>query len=95
MGVDSDEAFTIAMLQDFGLLALMIMNPQHSQQWVQLHLANPDERRHLENEIFDTTHDKVGAIIAAHWNLPEVIATPIATHPNSYIFEVPSALPTN
>jgi len=79
-GSDTDEAFTIGLLQDFGLLAMMIAMPEHGQHWERLRRALPDNRRDIERELFHTTHDEVARVLAKTWDLPEGIAIPMAHH---------------
>jgi diguanylate cyclase (GGDEF)-like protein len=77
---DPNEAFTIGLLQDFGMLALMFAMPEHALHWPQLRTMLPSVRLKKEEEIFGITHDKVGHLLAKAWALPSGIAIPMACH---------------
>ncbi len=79
-GADMDEAFTVGILQDFGLLTLFLVYPQHAAAWEQLRGMNPDERYRMERETFGTTHDEVARLLSKSWALPDEVAFPIAHH---------------
>lgn len=85
-GLPRDEAFTVGMLQDLGMLAMFLACPEHAQAWERLRVANPCERHEQEQELFATTHDKVGAALAQRWFLPETLSAAIAAH-HSGVFE--------
>ncbi len=80
IGFDPDEAFTIGLLQDFGMLALVFARPQLSPVWSELSVLTPEERRRREQAIFGTTHDRVGLVLAKTWSLPPGIALAMACH---------------
>ena len=80
VGADAEEAFTLGLLQDLGLLALFIVYPHAVQHWDTLCAADPDERYHLEQELFGITHDKVGQLLGENWHLPEELTIPWAAH---------------
>jgi len=77
---DADQAFTIGLLQDFGLLAMLFAMPDRVQHWHTLRTALPTARRALEREHFGITHDKVGLMLAKSWALPTALAIPMASH---------------
>ncbi len=79
-GMDMDEAFTVGMLQDIGLLSLFLAFPGQAVAWERLRGLNPDERYREEQERFGTTHDHVAALLCASWTLPDELAFPIANH---------------
>lgn len=79
-GLDADECFTAGLLQDFGMLVMLYLNPEHVEHWDALAAANPEQRRDLEIEIFQTTHDEVGLTLATSWDLPAELATAMGYH---------------
>ncbi len=79
-GLDGDECFTLGLLQDFGLLALCYVLPEHAGRYAELRCASPEGRYHLETNYFGTTHDRVGQALASAWGLPEEFATAIGCH---------------
>jgi phosphoserine phosphatase RsbU/P len=82
-GLDGDECFTLGLLQDFGLLALCYVLPEHAQRYAELRRASPEERYRLETTYFGTTHDQVGQALASAWGLPEEFTTAIGCHHGS------------
>lgn len=79
-GVDMDEAFTVGMLQDIGLLSLFISFPEQAADWERLRGLNPDERYREEQARFGTTHDQVANLLCKSWTLPDELAFPLANH---------------
>ncbi len=78
--LDADECFTAGLLQDFGLLVMLYLKPEQVEHWDALTLATPDQRRDLEIEIFQTTHDEVGLTLANSWSLPADLAIAMGYH---------------
>ena len=79
-GLDADECFTAGLLQDFGMLVMLHLNPRQVEQWPQLALATPEARRDLELDLFHTTHDEVGLALATSWDLPPDLAAAMGYH---------------
>ena len=77
---DPDEAFTLGLLLDFGLLALFRAHPHQVTQWSSLRPLSPTARRARELELFGTTHDEAGKSLATRWGLPPVLAGAIGMH---------------
>jgi serine phosphatase RsbU (regulator of sigma subunit) len=75
-----DECLTMGLLQDFGLLVLLHLNPGRGGEWPALRQADPDGRGELERDLFGATHGDVGALLAETWALPEELGVPLATH---------------
>lgn len=78
--LDADDCFTAGLLQDFGLLLLLFLNPQHAEQWQRLRCLHPTDRRKQEDQLFRSTHDQTGALLAQHWGLPKILSDSIANH---------------
>jgi len=78
--LDADECFTAGLLQDFGLLVMFYLMPEHVQHWSDLAHATPDDRRELEVELFQTTHDEVGLTLATSWDLPTELSLAMGHH---------------
>jgi HD-like signal output (HDOD) protein len=79
-GLDGDECFTAGLLQDFGLLVLLYLMPEQVGHWQALATADPARRRELELELFQTTHDEVGLLLANNWDLPSDLALAMGRH---------------
>lgn len=92
VGIDPDESFTIGLLQDFGMLAMLFALPGHASRWSQLRGAMPDRRRKLEGEIFGITHDRVALMLAKTWSLPPGLSLPMACHHNQDDASIPEGL---
>ncbi len=91
VGVAMDEAFTVGMLQDFGLLTLFMLYPELAPKWHDLATLDPDERYQLEQEIFGATHDQVARLLMQTWQLPDEIALPVADHHSNLLDELPAS----
>jgi len=79
-GLDADECFTVGLLQDFGLLVMLYLMPEQVERWDALAQATPDQRRDLELDLFQTTHDEVGLTLATSWDLPPELASAMGYH---------------
>lgn len=79
-GVDAEEGFTVGLLLDLGMLALLHVYPEHLGMWSALAACDPDERYELERDLFGVTHDDVGGALVEAWGLPAEIASPLARH---------------
>ncbi len=79
-GLDADEAFTVGLLQDFGLLVMMYVDQDRAADWARLACADPDERYELELGLFGTTHDRAGEILATAWELPVELRRVLGGH---------------
>jgi len=75
-----EEAFTTGMLLDIGLLVLFIMEPEKVDRWPSFRMSTPKMRHEMEKELFDTTHDGIGALLATKWSLPESYIQAIGYH---------------
>ncbi|MCP3687731.1 MAG: HDOD domain-containing protein [Gammaproteobacteria bacterium] len=80
VNLDKDAGFTTGLLQDFGLLVMFYLNPQVTPEWDRLSALNPDSRHQLEQQLFGTTHDRVGHELAVAWGLPEYLVQTIGHH---------------
>jgi len=78
--LDIDDCFTAGLLQDFGLLVMLYLNPQHAEQWPNLRVLNPEQRLSKEQSIFKTTHETVGLILAETWTLPPDLGAGMGYH---------------
>ncbi|MCG8683760.1 MAG: HDOD domain-containing protein [Desulfobacterales bacterium] len=75
-----EEAFTTGMLQDIGLLALFFMAPEKADRWQLLRPNLPEDRRAMEADLFQATHDNIGGILAQKWQLPDSYTLSITSH---------------
>jgi HD-like signal output (HDOD) protein len=75
-----DEAFTAGMLLDMGLLVLFMLEPNKADRWALLRANTPKRRLQMEQELFGTTHEAMGALIAEQWELPQTYIEAIAHH---------------
>ncbi len=80
-GVNGDEAFTLGLIQDFGMLVMLFVRRDATEAWrAVLRPAHPVERLSLEAAHFGTTHVEVGKLLADTWLLPPQLSVPIAYH---------------
>lgn len=77
---DQDECFTAGLLQDFGLLILLYLNPDKINSWYALRQLEPDKRLIKEKSIFGNTHTDVFKILGKEWSLPDSIVNAVAFH---------------
>jgi serine phosphatase RsbU (regulator of sigma subunit) len=77
---DKDEYFTIALLQDFGLLILFYIHQGKSQYWNELRTSDPDTRLEKEKHYFQDCHDRVGRLLFEKWEFPQEYWEAIGTH---------------
>lgn len=80
LGLDTEEAFTLGLLQEFGTLAMLHVMPDRLAAWPLVRTALPAQRIAIERENFGTTHTHVGWMLARNWGLPEEIGLAIANH---------------
>lgn len=79
-GVDKDEAFTAAMMQDFGLLILFYLNSDVSLSYSELRQYNPQQRYDKELRLFGIAHDEIVKVLAKSWSLPNELTVALTTH---------------
>lgn len=80
LGLDGDECFTAGLLQDFGLLVLMQLNPTQGKEFSHLRQLTPEQRLRAEQKIFTVSHDQVVAMLAENWGLPPDLLQGLARH---------------
>ncbi|RRQ20963.1 HDOD domain-containing protein [Thiohalobacter thiocyanaticus] len=80
VGLDGDEAFTVGLLQDFGLLIGFYLRPDRSHEWACLRPLDPDARLQAERTLFGMTHAQIGQELARQWALPDDLAEVIGLH---------------
>lgn len=78
--LDTEEAFTAGLLQDFGLLVLFQLQPERGVHFSELRLLHPEQRRQRELQLFAASHDQVVALLATAWKLPKALAGALAGH---------------
>lgn len=85
VGADPEDAFTVGMLHDMGLLALFVAYPQAASTCHELALCNPEQRRRKEREMFTLSHEEVARMLMESWGLPEEIILPLAHHHDVFL----------
>lgn len=81
MRPNEDLTFLAGMMHDIGYSVLAHLDVERSDE-LQTRMVTEPERYSLsiEGEIVELTHDKLGAELARHWNLPEEIISAIRYH---------------
>ena len=74
-----EEAFLIGLLQDCGVL-LLAQSLGNSYSELYGRDLSPTAFHSMERETFPHTHADAIAALAFEWNLPDIIATPLASH---------------
>jgi len=80
--LDKDECFTAALLQDFGFLIMLYLNPDKVNSWYALRQLEPDKRLTKEKTIFSNTHTEVFKTLGKEWSLPDSIVDAVTLHHN-------------
>jgi diguanylate cyclase (GGDEF)-like protein len=89
--VPADEAFTIGLLQDFGMLAFLKANRQDFQHWDRWRGELPDARRDEERIRFGMSHDDLARHLGERWGLPASLVDALAWHHEPHSPGVPAA----
>jgi diguanylate cyclase (GGDEF)-like protein len=80
LGLDQEEAFTLGLLQEFGILVMLHVMPGKVSSWPIIRATSNEHRPRVEHENFGTSHTHVGWMLARNWGLPEEIGVAIANH---------------
>ena len=81
MRPQEDQAFLAGMLHDIGHLALAYLDREKSDVLIDRLATRTDcDSLIIERELLGVTHQDIGAELAAHWNLPEIIVTVLRYH---------------
>ncbi|MGL6194744.1 MAG: HDOD domain-containing protein, partial [Thermoguttaceae bacterium] len=81
-GVDPEELFVGAMLQDVAIPIVAAIYPEEYEQILVRHLENGEQISALEQEAFGWNHADIGAYLAKEWGFGDDLALCIATHTN-------------
>jgi diguanylate cyclase (GGDEF)-like protein len=87
--MQQEEAFLAALLKDIGMLVLDTVLGEEYGQICEGAATHLDLVR-LEKEALGVTHAEVGAILAAQWKLPPVLAIPVGHSHNSEAVQDPA-----
>ena len=76
-----DEIFFAGLLHDIGFMVLNYIDPESSDLLQARLVAEPDRPvNEVELEVIEIGHGELGAILAAHWDLPEDIIAVLRYH---------------
>lgn len=78
--VPPEEAFTVGLLQDFGMLAMLKANRKDFTHWGRWRAMTPDERRVEERERYGVGHDGLARALGERWGLPRQLVDALAGH---------------
>ncbi len=78
--VASTEAFTVGLLMELGVVALIMQSPEKAEAWNEIRHAEPARRLAQERALFGATHTEVNAGLAKDWQLPTELAVPLMFH---------------
>ena len=79
-GLDGSRCFTAGLLQDMGFYLLFLISPNKGPLWPDFRKREPEARYSMERNIFNMNHDQAMEIFCNHWQLREVVATPVIHH---------------
>ncbi|HHO49827.1 MAG TPA: GGDEF domain-containing protein [Deltaproteobacteria bacterium] len=77
-GMDPQEAFTIGLLMELGVIPLLQQAPERAAEWMKIRTSQ--ERLRNEQRLFGKTHTELNLSLAQDWSLPESLALPMAFH---------------
>jgi two-component system, cell cycle response regulator len=78
--VPPEEAFTVGLLQDFGMLAILRANRHDFAQWPLWRTMAPSDRHEDEMDRFGLAHDGVAEMLGARWGLPAPLVNALTWH---------------
>lgn len=78
--LNPDDAFTAGLLQDFGMLVLLHLNPDMQHQWPELRSMTPSTRLQEEQQLFQNSHERVAAQLMQSWGLPCTLSDALVHH---------------
>jgi diguanylate cyclase (GGDEF)-like protein len=85
----ADEAFTVGLLQDFGVLAMLKSQREQVKDWPEVRKLLPGPRRCEESNRFGTTHERLLRLMAVKWGLPDALTVPLSFHHDVDSAELP------
>jgi len=77
---DPSEAFTASLLQDLGVVALLMRRPELTRDWNAFATLDPIPRRAKELALLGQTHDELASELSEAWELPREISVPMRFH---------------
>lgn len=80
LGDRDEDIFLTALLQDLGLLAMLMTKGQSYHSLLESYKDLQEELKDLEMEKYGFNHQQVGYALLSEWNLPEAITLPIRHH---------------
>ena len=86
--LDSEELFTLGLLQDCGLLVMLLNDTEQTDSLGDFLAADPDTRLEMEQTAFGFTHDEVVAFLCQKWGLPEEMAHTLGAHHRCEVLEL-------
>ena len=80
LDVDPAEAFTASLLQDLGVVALIMRQPEVGERWNTLARLPPEPRREQERTLCGHSHDELAVELSTAWGLAPELAIPMRYH---------------
>lgn len=77
-GIDPQEAFTVGLLMELGVIPLLQQAPDKASEWMKLRHSRT--RLSNERELFGRSHTEINRLLAREWALPEPLALPMVFH---------------
>jgi len=79
-GVEPSESFAIGLLQELGVLVLLLEHPERTDEWLRIAQADPSVRLAREIDLFGEDHTAMIGVIAQEWGFPDEITLPLRFH---------------
>lgn len=78
--------FVTGLLHDVGSLVLAAVAPEDFRRFLAI---APDQRPSREEDVFGTTHPRIGSLLLRQWNLPKPLCDGVRMHHNEQVITSP------
>ncbi len=91
-GMDSQPIYISALLQDIGLMARLVTQPEKYKTIPDIAAREKCSFFEADKKVFHITHDKIGPAILNLWNFPPEIVIPVSRHHSDTDGDIPSQI---
>jgi len=89
--MDSDDAFVIGFLHDFGKVVLKMKDAKLYEKVVDTAKYNPKNILEIEQTYFGVNHSQIGSLMATRWKLPLLVNNAVKYHHSPNLSSMPTA----
>ena len=80
VGLQSDDIFVSALLQDIGIVIMYLSNPDDYKNVLEEKKRTEQPIIDVEKQVFGLDHQKIGMQVLDHWGIPDSISGPVGCH---------------